>query len=89
MSGLTFYFPTRNWASASISIENGTWEHLAVVIQKNHPAVSVYVNGNQKYQSNSSVSITAAELSTALDDAFIKQNTGLGIFIYTFLNSIS
>lgn len=70
-----------DWASAQILIENGTWVHLAVVIKINHPAVSVYVNGHQKYQSNSSVSITAAELSTALDDAFMKQNIDLGMFI--------
>lgn len=44
--------------------------------------MSVYVNGHQKYQSNSSVSITAAELSTALDDAFMKQNIDLGRFSF-------
>lgn len=73
--------PVVDWASAHVFIENGTWVHLAVVIQEHHPAVSVYVNGNQKYQSNSSVSITAAELSTALDDAFIQQNIDLGMSI--------
>lgn len=71
----------RNWASADVFFENGTWMHLAVVIKKNHPAVSVYVNGNQKYQSSSSVSITAAELSTAFEDAFLKQNIGSGMSI--------
>lgn len=86
MSSLLYFFlfSTRNWASANLSIENGTWVHLAVVIQRYHPAVSMYINGNQKYQSNRSVSITTSELSTALDDAFIQQNIASGRFSYTF-----
>lgn len=69
------------WASAQVSIENGTWVHIAVVIQRKNPTVSLYVNGNQKYQSSSGISITAAELSTALDDAFIQQNINSGMSI--------
>nr|XP_022289245.1 sushi, von Willebrand factor type A, EGF and pentraxin domain-containing protein 1-like isoform X2 [Crassostrea virginica] len=67
----------RNWVSSAVFIPNGTWVHVAVVIKSIHPAVVIYINGKQKFISQSPLSITLTELSTVLDEMSLSLNADI------------
>ena len=75
----------RNWISTNVSISNGTWEHITVVLQKRHPVVSIYVNKKLKYTPQSSLSITDSELSSSAGDITLKLNSDIETGAHGFI----
>lgn len=72
----------RNWQSLNVSIQNGTWMHVAVVLQKISPFVSVFLNGKSKPTPNHNVSLTEAEMASAFDDIYIFLNSTIDSGVY-------
>lgn len=60
--------------SLNVSIQNGTWTHVAVVLQKISPFVSVFLNGKPK-PTPSNVFFTEAEMASAFEDIYIILNS--------------
>lgn len=58
-----------------VSIQNGTWTHVAVVIQKSDPVVSVFIDGKQEFISRNGLLVSDAELAVGLDDANMMLNS--------------
>lgn len=58
----------------NVSIQNGTWMHVAVVLQKISPFVSVFLNGISKYSTNE-VSFTQAEMASPFEDIYLMINS--------------
>lgn len=72
----------RNWQSLNVSIQNGTWMHVAVVLQKISPFVSVFLNGKSKPNPNYNVSLTEAEMASAFEDICIFLNSTIDSGVY-------
>ncbi|XP_056008481.1 uncharacterized protein LOC125664654 [Ostrea edulis] len=73
----------REWIPTGVSIQSGTWTHVAVVIQKSDPLVSVYINGKQKFISRNSILVSDAELAVGLNDVnmMLNSETISGVFL--------
>lgn len=71
----------RNWMSLNVSIQNGTWTHVAVVLQKISPFVSVFLNGKPK-PTPSNVFFTEAEMASAFEDIYIILNSTIHSGVY-------
>ena len=76
---ILFAFFSSNWALTDVSVPNGAWVHFAVVIKPVHPAAVVYINGKQKFISQNNLSVSVTELSTALDDIYLKLNSDMDL----------
>lgn len=69
-----YFFFLRKWLSLNVSIQNGTWMHVAVVLQKISPFLSVFLNGKSKPTPNN-VFLTEVEMASAFEDIYIILNS--------------
>lgn len=71
----------RKWLSLNVSIQNGTWMHVAVVLQKISPFLSVFLNGKSKPTPNN-VFLTEVEMASAFEDIYIILNSRIDSGVY-------
>lgn len=71
----------RNWTSMNVSIQSGTWMHVAVVVQKISPFISVFLNGISKYTANE-VPFTQAEMASLFEDMYFMINSTADSGVY-------
>lgn len=58
----------------NVSFQSGTWMHVAVVVQKISPFISVFLNGISKYTANE-VPFTQAEMASLFEDMYFMINS--------------
>ncbi|XP_062570057.1 uncharacterized protein LOC134232121 [Saccostrea cucullata] len=71
----------RNWIATDVSLQNGTWVHIAIVIQKTQPVATVFINGKEEFASQGGFSISDADIQSGLEDVniLLNSNTESGV----------
>lgn len=72
----------RNWLSVGVSVQNETWTHVAVVLQKISPFVSMFFNGKHISTSNNKVPVTQPGMTLSFEDIYIMLNSTIDSGVY-------